>query len=171
MTINFEHLMQEAQAGDIRAYQKLLKACVPLISKIVYQKINIDAEDVIQDTLISLHKARHTYQPDKPFKPWLYAICRYRIADALRKRYRAPETTELSETISSDVTFSSSNSAYIHATLKKLPETQQMIIIAMKRDGYTAAEVALHTGMSVNAVKVASHRGIKKLKKLMEGIL
>lgn len=167
-----EQLMQHTQNGDKEAYKKLLSACLPIIRHIVNQKITdkTQAEDVVQEVLISLHQAKHTYDPKQPFKPWLYAIARFRTIDALRKIYTAKNNifsedlhTELID-YKKNVTEQAENNELISKMLGELPEKQRNILLLMKVEGLTAAEVALKMDMSVSAVKVSAHRAMKNLK-------
>ena len=83
-------LMTKAQAGDRHAYTQLLRAIVPAIHAIVRRQVFDPAlvEDVIQDVLLTVHRVRHTYDPDCPFLPWLMAITQARAVDALRHHGR-----------------------------------------------------------------------------------
>jgi RNA polymerase sigma-70 factor (ECF subfamily) len=85
-------LMQAAQGGDTQAYVLLLKEITPRLRQIVraqrrFLKIE-DIEDLVQDILLSLHAVRATYDPRRPFMPWLMAITRHRLADAARRYTR-----------------------------------------------------------------------------------
>lgn len=167
-----EELMHQAQQGNNSAYRKLLNACLPIIYKIVRQKVSNEnvVEDVVQEVLVSLHQARHTYDPQKPFKPWLYSICRFRTVDALRKIYRTKDdiyTEDLSGEIEDgkkNVTDSIEDNELVNKMMNDLPEKQRNILLLMKVEGLTAAEVSVKTGMSISAVKVSAHRAMKSLK-------
>src|SRR5260221_8315955 len=85
-------LMQAAQGGDTQAYVLLLKEITPRLRQIVraqrrFLKIE-DVEDLVQDILLSLHAVRATYDPGRPFLPWLQAIARNRMADGARRYVR-----------------------------------------------------------------------------------
>src|SRR5262252_6687433 len=85
-------LMQAAQGGDTQAYVLLLKEITPRVRQIVraqrrFLKIE-DIEDLVQDILLSVHAVRATYDPRRPFMPWLMAITRHRLADAARRYTR-----------------------------------------------------------------------------------
>src|SRR5262245_31106615 len=85
-------LMQAAQGGDTQAYVLLLKEITPRVRQIVraqrrFLKIE-DIEDLVQDILLSVHAVRATYDPRRPFMPWLMAITRHRLADAARRHTR-----------------------------------------------------------------------------------
>jgi RNA polymerase sigma factor (sigma-70 family) len=110
-TRNDEHLaalMRAAQSGDGRAYARLLEQLVPRLRHIVRAQRQFlqapDVEDVVQDVLLSLHAVRATYDPRRPFMPWLLAIVRHRLADAARRHARgAGDETQVGESL---VTFS-----------------------------------------------------------------
>lgn len=171
-----EQLMTQAQTGDTKAYHALLTACLPLIHKIVRAKISDTDlhEDIVQEILISIHRAKHTYDTTQPFKPWLYAICRFRITDALRTLYKTKDnvatedlTLELPD-IHPSVTKQVEDNELIRKMMATLPEKQRNILLLMKMEGRSAAEVALAMRMSVSAVKVSAHRAIKALKERWE---
>ena len=82
--------MVEAQNGDRQAYEELLRASPALVQAFVRRRVG-DApwsDDVVQESLVALHRARHTYDPARPFAPWLYAIAQNRLVDALRVQRR-----------------------------------------------------------------------------------
>ena len=87
-------LMQRSQAGDKQAYSVLLEQAGRWLARFFSQKIAADAvDDLVQDTLISLHRKRASYDPSRPFLPWLAAIARYRWVDRLRQTYKHAATT------------------------------------------------------------------------------
>ena len=77
--------MIAAQNGDGAAYEKLLVDVIPMLRGIVRAKVwdHDSAEDVVQNILLSIHRARHTYRPERPFLPWLRAVAR--IQDELSR--------------------------------------------------------------------------------------
>ena len=79
-----------AQAGDAARYAVLLRLITPYIRTIARRRISAAdvIEDIVQETLISVHRVRHTYDPARPFMPWLYAIAERRTLDALRRHCR-----------------------------------------------------------------------------------
>ena len=85
----FALLMRAAQAGDREAYARLLHELIPLLRRAVRRQRALlkpqDAEDLVQDILLSLHEARRSYDPTRPFLPWLMAIVRNRVADGARR--------------------------------------------------------------------------------------
>ena len=125
-------------------------------------------DDLVQETLISLHRKRATYEPSRPFLPWLAAIARYRWVDQLRKTYRADETELVAElSVASDESGIIARIS-IDRLLEHLPEKQAYVIRMVKIDGLSISEAALRSGQSEPLVKVNIHRGLKKLAALVE---
>ncbi|MFO1185981.1 MAG: sigma factor [Alphaproteobacteria bacterium] len=87
---SFESLMVRVQDGDARAYKRLLESVVPLLRSLSLRALRHphDVEDAVQDILLTLHRVRHTYEPGRPFLPWLIAISRRRIIDRQRQAGR-----------------------------------------------------------------------------------
>ena len=161
--------------GDAQAYATLLKETArllrPFLAKRLYSSTEVD--DVLQEILISLHKARHTYDGERPYKPWVYAIAKFRLQDHLRAHYadhlhHAVELSELENSLSDDVTETGFSYESISGEVHKLSEKQATILQLMHQDGYTAKEVAEKIGMTESAVKVAAHRAYKVLRKKLE---
>src|SRR5262245_53920017 len=82
--------MASAQRGDSRAYEELLRLLTKETRGFVGRRVGWAdwAEDVAQEVLLTVHRARHTYDPARPFAPWFYAIVSSRLVDALRARKR-----------------------------------------------------------------------------------
>ncbi|MGE3623940.1 MAG: sigma-70 family RNA polymerase sigma factor [Bdellovibrionales bacterium] len=168
---SLEGLMRLAQQGDRRAYAALFQAITPLLRSFVSNRIRdySEAEDVVQEILLSIHRASHTYDTDRPFKAWMFAIARYRLNDYLRRIYKHAGQSNISledldnEIAGPDVTEQRDQNEYLDQTLGSLPEKQRKIVVMMKVEGYTAEETALAMNMSVSAVKVAAHRAYKIL--------
>ena len=167
-----EVLMQRALAGDQHAYAELLLETSRFLRPYLAKRLNFtsEAEDVLQEVLLSIHKARHTYDGQRPYKPWAFAIAQFRLLDYLRTHYadrlrQAVELSEVENIISGNVTESTVTYESISGEIRKLPEKQATILQLMHQEGYTAKEVAEKTGMKESAVKVAAHRAYKILKR------
>ena len=169
--IPLEGLMRLAQSGDKKAYAALFRAIMPLIKTFVSKRIlnMADVDDVVQDTLLSIHRAGHTYDTNRPFKVWMFTIARHRLNDYLRRAYRKSTFTEVSlshltyENSATGVTESRDQPEYLNKILDSLPEKQKKIVTMMKIEGYTAEDAAKKMNMSVSAVKVTAHRAYKSL--------
>jgi RNA polymerase sigma factor (sigma-70 family) len=162
-------LMRLSQAGDKQAYAVLLEQTSRWLKRFFAQKIAADAvDDLVQETLISLHTKRASYDPSRPFLPWLAAIARYRWVDRLRQTYRdaADELQDQhSEGSHEDVVGAKIS---IDRLLHQLPEGQATAIRLVKIDGLSIADACAKSGQSEPLVKVNIHRGLKKLATLIE---
>lgn len=171
-----ETLMRLALAGDQRAYADLLQATARFLRPFLARRLNqSDAvEDLLQEILLSIHKARHTYDGKRPYKPWALAIAKFRLLDHLRTHYadhlrQAVELSEVENILPEHVTESALTYESIAGEVDKLPGKQAIILQMIHQEGYTAKEVAEKIGMNESAVKVAAHRAYKILKKKLGG--
>lgn len=161
----------QAQKGDKRAYVHLLKDIEGFIRAVVASGLaNEDwVDELTQNVLLSVHKALATYAPDRPFKPWLLAIIKFRRADLLRSYYRKQNDHSRYEDVPDSVLPVTENPTAgeykdIEAALADLSDKQRAMLLMMRVEGYTAKEVAQKMEMSESAVKVAVHRMVQKLK-------
>lgn len=169
---NLSALMQKAIDGDKLAYDKVLTEIAlmlrPFFAKRLSNKNEI--EDVIQETMISIHKSRHTYNNERPFKPWVFAIAKYRLADYLRSHYaRNVKYVEnidyVAESPDLNVTEPGFNYELLKKEVYKLKGKQPMILHLIHNEGLTSKEVARKLRMTESAVKVSAHRAYKILRK------
>jgi len=165
-----EALMQSAIAGDKVAYANALRQSAILLRKYLARKLSDqnDLEDLVQEILISVHKARHTYDGMRPYKPWLFAIASFRFKDYLRKFYadrlRDADCLDDVNNFTYDVTESELTYESIKGEIDNLSGKQPQILHLIHSEGHTAKEVAVKMNMSESAVKVAAHRAYKILK-------
>jgi RNA polymerase sigma-70 factor (ECF subfamily) len=174
-TDNFEALMKQSLDGDQRAYAALLKETSRFLRPFLAKRLSFtnEVDDLLQEILISIHKARHTYDGNRPYKPWVYAIAKFRLQDYLRAHYsdqlrHAVDFDELEERLPEHVTETAISYESISGEVQKLPEKQATILQLMHQEGYTAKEVAEKLGMNESAVKVAAHRAYKVLRSKLE---
>lgn len=175
----FAALMQAAQNGDSDAYLQLLSEIPPLLRRAIHRQRRYlqpaDIEDIVQDILVSLHAVRATYDPSRPFLPWLLAIARNRMTDAAR-RYGRRTVNEMSvaeypETFSDDRT-NTLDDIYgdpeaLKGALAQLPRGQREAIEMLKLRELSLKEASAASGLSIAALKVAVHRGMKTLRKAL----
>ena len=167
--------MRAAQAGDAASYEQLLRSVSPLVRALArrYCRGPVQSEDVVQDVLLTLHRVRHTWDPRRPFTPWLAAIAARRGIDRLRREARIGRF-EVSDELALE-TFAqpeaNTESGALRAAedvaplLAALPERQRSALEAVKLRGLSVVEAASELGQSVSALKVNVHRGIQKLRK------
>lgn len=171
-------LMYEAQKGNKQSYNQLLREISKVISAFIRTRIKDKdmAEDITQEVLISIHKARHTYDSDRTFSSWMFAIAKYKLIDHLRKAQRTTKN-EVSDDgfIDNMVTLESDDGMELlreelHLAIEKLPEKQRNAVKLLKLEGHSIKEVAETTGMTESAVKVTAHRAYKALRKKLVGV-
>ncbi|MBV8939612.1 MAG: sigma-70 family RNA polymerase sigma factor [Alphaproteobacteria bacterium] len=168
--------MRQGLAGDRRAYAAALEQTARLLRPYLAKRLSRpgEVEDVLQEILLSIHKARHTYDGKRPYAPWAFAIARFRLRDHLRGLYadrlrRASDLSAAENISAAPVTESGFSYESIKEEIRRLPGKQPTILHLMHGEGYTAREVAEKIGMKESAVKVAAHRAYKMLrKKLVE---
>ena len=174
-TLDWSIYMARAQAGDREAYRRLLEEITPYLRSLAARLMQnrSDIEDAVQDALLTLHAVRHTYDPMRPFGPWLVAIARRRFVDGLRRRGRAAsretplevghETFAAPETNFQEAAY---DGRAVREALECLPPGQRNAIRMLKLGEMSLKEAAAASGMSVAALKVATHRGLKRLRKV-----
>jgi RNA polymerase sigma-70 factor (ECF subfamily) len=174
-TDNLAELMRQALAGDQRAYAELLRETARFLRPFLARRLSADSEvdDLLQEILISVHKARHTYDGQRPYKPWAYAIAKFRLQDHLRMHYadrlrHAEDVADLENILHEHVTETGIDYESISGEIEKLPGKQPTILRLMHQQGYTAKETAQKLGMNESAVKVAAHRAYKTLRQKLE---
>jgi RNA polymerase sigma-70 factor (ECF subfamily) len=167
--------MTAAQDGDVRAYEALLRELLPHVRGLVHRRLFRPevAEDVVQNVLLSLHRARHTYRPERPFGPWLNAIARNAVIDQLRASGRRPRELSLeAEGVPEPAADEASTPALppeplspeLADALAELPPSQRQAVELLHVEGLSVAEAAEQVGISRGALKVRAHRGYKALR-------
>ena len=157
-------LLRAALAGDERAYTEFLRRAACLVRGFARRKVvqgGIDPEDIVQETLLAIHMKRHTWRVDAPVTPWLYAIARYKLIDAFRRRGRRVEVEigEITEAFAAPERETVSDRE-IGRALETLAPGQRSVVAAVSVDGLSISETAKSLGMSETAVRVALHRGL-----------
>lgn len=163
-------LMAAAQKGDHTAYNVLLSEAALWLERYFRRRVAPhQLDDLVQDVLLALHAKRASYDPARPFLPWLAAIARYRWVDHLRKVYKH-ESDLLGENDASV----ESDEGVVEARVSlerlfvHLPPKQAEAIELVKIAGHSIREASAMTGQSESLVKVNIHRGLKKLSALIE---
>ena len=175
--IPLDDLLRAANRGDQRAYGDFLRAITPVVRGIARARgagLSADlCEDIVQETLLAIHQKRHTWREDMPVRPWLYAIVRYKVVDAFRARgHRVhlpiedfaeilPAEPEPDPTVMSDA----------QRVIDRLEPRAAQIVRAIGIEGASIAETSEALKMTETAVRVALHRGLKKLAQLREGMI
>jgi RNA polymerase sigma-70 factor (ECF subfamily) len=162
--------MERAQAGDKEAFQVLFGDVGPLITRFVRRRIPAqeEADDVCQEALLAIFKSRHTYQPARPFEPWLFAIVRNVFAAYLqRNRQHFTWQEPMSEIPEIGAEDESSLAAELSDGLRQLSPNQLEALKLTKLSGFSIAEAAARAGTSAGSMKVRVHRAYESLKRAM----
>lgn len=178
-TARWQRLMVAAQAGDQRCYGVLLQEAAKFV-RVIARRYHADAgaaEDVVQETLLSVHRMRHTYEPGRPVEPWVAAIAKARAIDALRARKRrAPIEHEISPEAMEGVADGSGRaddklSAHsdIASALDALSPGQRAAVRLLKIEELSLSEAARVSGQSVSALKSLLHRAMLSLRASLKG--
>lgn len=156
--------MAAAQGGHGGAYRRLLGELRTWLLRYYARRLPPgQVEDAVQETLIAIHEKRQTYDPARPFRPWLAAVARYKWIDRLRALGRE-RTDELPDTIGVDGHESEVTSAVLlRELIGRLKPAQQQAIRLVKLDGFSVEEASARTGQSPSLIKVNIHRGLKQL--------
>jgi len=173
--VDWSILMARAQEGDGAAYHRLLQQITPYLRSLAarrYRDVN-DAEDAVQDVLLTVHSIRQTYDPTRPFAPWLVAIASRRFIDRLRRQGRTrnreiPLTSE-HETFCQPAANRDErlDRQELEGMVNDLPPAQQNAVRLLKLKELSLKEAAAVSGMSITSLKVNTHRALKNLRKML----
>ena len=160
-------LMLAGLAGQAGPYRQLLEELGARLRAYYGRRVppGLDAEDLVQETLIAVHTRRATYDTAQPFTAWAYAIARYKLIDALRRgrgHLRAP-AEEAEALFVAPAAHAAMASRDLDVVLAALPKRTQALIRDVRIAGLSMREAAEKHGMTETAVKVAVHRGLKAL--------
>ena len=162
-------LMAAAQDGHAGAYRQLLDELRRWLTRFFLRRLpQGQVDDAVQDTLIAIHDKRHSYDRNRPFKPWLVAVARYKWIDRLRRLGRSP--TEL---VDDNIAVEDHERAVMSATvlarlLAELKPAQQSVIRLVKLEGCSIEEASARTGQSNSLVKVNIHRGLARMAAMVD---
>jgi RNA polymerase sigma-70 factor (ECF subfamily) len=156
--------------GDAAQYRQFLGAVASHLRAYFRRRLPQladDVEDLVQETLFAVHQNRHTYSPGQPVTAWLHTIARYKLIDLLRARGRREALNDPLDDHLEIVAHSDTEALEarrdLDNILTSLPTRQRQILVMMKVEGASVAQVSAAMGMSESAVKVSVHRSLKAL--------
>src|SRR6202000_707060 len=163
--------MRLAISGDNAAYHRLLKAITPVLRAGARRGLAragqpVDqSEDIVQDILLAVHLKRHTWDTSAPFAPWLFAIARNKLIDALRRRGRRifVNIDDFAETIPSEPVAETVPANEVSNHLQSLPAREREVLQSIAVDSASIRDTAAKFSMTEGAVRVALHRGLASL--------
>ncbi len=157
------------QAGDFAAARRLIETLSPRLQRYFLAQLasRTDADDLLQETWLRVHRVRHTYRPGEPVMPWFFAIARHVRLDhyrrVVRRRSREAQLDETTEALA--VAPGQHDSAEgLEALLAPLTDSQREVIEMLKVEGLSLEEVARATSSSVGSVKQRVHRAYRALR-------
>ena len=164
-------LMRSAIAGDNAAYHRLLKSVTPVLRAAARRGLAragqpVDqSEDIVQDILLAVHLKRHTWDANAPFAPWLFAIARNKLIDALRRRGRRifVNIDDFAEVLPGEAAEETASAGEVAAQLQTLPARQRDVLQSIAVDSASIKDTAAKFSMTEGAVRVALHRGLSSL--------
>jgi RNA polymerase sigma-70 factor (ECF subfamily) len=173
--VDWTILMARAQDGDSAAYLRLLEETTPYLRSLASRwfRDQRDIEDAVQDVFLTLHAIRHTYDPARPFGPWLVAIARRRFVDLLRRNIRqraheTPLTAEHETFVESEANIEESMDRIgLERLIERLPPRQKQAVSLLKLKEMSLKEAAKVSGMSIVSLKVAMHRALNGLRRTL----
>lgn len=169
--------MVRAQAGDEDSYRRLLEAIGNAIEHYLRSRFGPleYLEDIVQESLLAIHQARHTYNADRPFRPWMFAIVRYKAIDMLRKRNVRRdvngEATQDEQQHLLDGQASEDNAEGLLESaelFQRIKPPHREALILTKLAGLSNREAADRAGVSEAAMKVRVHRALRELRNLLK---
>ena len=165
-------LMARTQAGDQEAYRALLADIGPALQSFLRRRVSdqSEVEDVLQDVLMAMHRARHTFDARRPLEPWIFTIARNVAIDHARQRISRGNwevlVDELPERAGSGAL---PDPVRLDQALAKLPPAQREAFEMLKLEGLTVTAAAERVGTTPGALKVRAHRAYKALRALLVG--
>jgi RNA polymerase sigma-70 factor, ECF subfamily len=166
-----EDLLRAYQSGDPAAANELADRISPALYRyfLHHTQRTSEAEDLLQETWLRLHRARASYRYDEPVMPWIFAIANHTRLDRLRKTMRRHEVAMDSPPDVAAPQAVAQGSVGVEELLKGLPDSQREVLLMLKVSGMSLEEVAQATGSSVGSVKQKAHRAYEKLRSLLGG--
>lgn len=166
-------LWVRAQRGDEAAYREALRRIAVRLRGWLRRRLQSlpdEVEDLVQETLLAIHLQRGTYDPAVPVSRWVLAIARHKLIDLWRRRGRRDALNDPLDDVAEGALPAVSDELPVQRDLATLlgtlPPAQQHAITMTKLEGLSMAEASARSGVSVSALKVQVHRGLKRLAEL-----
>ncbi len=172
---SLETLMARYQEGNSKAAADLVHRASPQLHRYFLSQMasRRHADDLLQETWLRIHEARHTYRAGEPLMPWLYAIARYTRVDHYRRagraEFREQQVEELPD-VAGPKPDQGGGVPDLETLLATLPESQREVVAMLKLSGMSLEEVARATSSSVGSVKQKAHRAYQKLRERLAGM-
>jgi RNA polymerase sigma-70 factor, ECF subfamily len=164
-------LMRLAISGDDAAYDRLLKSVAPILRATARRSLQRagqsfeQSEDIVQDILLAVHLKRHTWVSSEPLAPWLFAIARNKLIDALRRQGKRSfvDVDQFAESLPADPVFEAVPGETISTQINSLSPRQREVLNSIAIESVSIKDTAAKFAMSEGAVRVALHRALTNL--------
>ena len=164
--------MKQYQQADPAAAAALVELLSPQLYRFFASQMGkrTDAEDMLQDAWLRIHRVRHTYRPGEPLLPWVYAIARCVRVDSYRKRQRISSHETPADVLPERPAHKEETSTFtpFEELVASLPESQREVLTMLKVNGLSIEEVARATSTTIGGVKQKAHRAYERLRKLLD---
>jgi len=162
-------LMVRYQQGEAAAVETLVTNLSPTLLRFCSGPgmSCSDAEDLLQDCWLRIHRARHTYLPSEPLLPWIFAVARHARLDAYRRRRRLGSREVLVERIPEPASAVPASGSGVMDLVNRLPDGQREVIVMLKVVGMSLEEVARATASTAGAIKQKAHRAYAALRSML----
>jgi RNA polymerase sigma-70 factor (ECF subfamily) len=162
-------LMSAYQAGDLAAFEALHDALAPALRGWLRSRVRTvqEADDLLQDTFLQLHRARHTYDARYPVEPWAFAIARHVWLMHRRTLSRRPHATDSVDDVHLPVRADAeayAERAHVRQALADVAESRRRPMIWHHVFGFSFREIAERLGIRESAAKLRSSRGMADLR-------
>lgn len=172
-----EELMEAYVGGDESAFRVLFERFAPVLLRVVRRNVGSDteAQDVVQQTFLQMHRARADFRPGARLRPWLFTIALNLAREVHRRRGRRRESdldqsgVEPSMDAPASIGEGDADARRVRAALDALPAAQREVIVLHWLEDRPFPEVATIVGASLTAVKVRAHRGYERLRAALGG--
>jgi len=171
---SWETLLARANAGDGAAFARFLTEISPSLRALIRARgTALPAhlhEDILQEVLLAIHLKRGSWRQGSPVRPWLYAVARYKIVDAFRRRNAAIHLPidDYADSLEQDMPDTPLAARDADRLLDQIDHRSAALVRAIALDGDSAEEAGGRLGLSAGATRVALHRALKRLSQLAE---
>jgi len=173
----WEVLLARANDGDGAAFARFLQAVTPTLRAVIRRRGDglppDQHEDILQEVLLSIHLKRQTWRRDLPVRPWLYAVARYKVVDAFRRRGAAVNLPieDFADELPAENVATPLSGRDAEVMLRLIDTRSAMLVRAVALDGKSAEEAGETIGMTAGAARVALHRAMRRLSALAERMM
>lgn len=173
----WETLLARANDGDGAAFARFLGAVTPTLRAVIRRRgeaLPADQhEDILQDVLLAIHLKRQTWRRDAPVRPWLYALARYKVVDAFRKRGASINLPieDFADVLPEENAATPLSTRDADVMLGLIDARSASLVRAVALDGKSAEEAGETVGLTAAAARVALHRAMRRLSDVAERMM